>query len=58
MAKQPPSKGHAMPKNEHWERHYKDSYTKDTKHYAGSDWNPKKSTDRTCTHEKVNKEDH
>ena len=44
--------------SEHWEHHYSDDYSKDTKHYAGSEWNPKRAKERTCTHVKVNECDH
>lgn len=43
---------------DHWERPYSMSYVKDTDQYAGSDWNPKVANTRTCTHSKVNREDH
>ena len=33
-------KGMAIP-DKHWEKHYPDSYEKDTDHYAGAEWNPK-----------------
>lgn len=54
-----PAKGsaRAIP-GEHWEKHYPDSYEKNTDHYAGAQWNPKIANTRTCTHTKVNAEDH
>lgn len=54
-----PGKGNRMAvPDKHWERHYPDSFVKDTNHYAGAEWNPKVANTRTCTHTKVNREDH
>ena len=54
-----PGKGskRAIP-GEHWEKHYSMSAVRDTNHLAGTEWNPKLAKTRTCTHTKVNDEDH
>ncbi len=57
-SKKPGANAGKMPNSEHWEKHYSDSYTKDKKGRAGSEWNPKIANTRTSTHNKVNREDH
>lgn len=54
-----PAKGdaRAIP-GEHWEKRYSSNFVHDEKGLAGSDWNPKLAKNRTCTHTKVNDEDH
>lgn len=56
-AKKHESKSHLA--NEHWEKHY-DAVdpSRNMKDVEGSDFNPKKSSDRKTTYIKVNKEDH
>jgi hypothetical protein len=54
-----PGKGSGMAiPGGHWEKHYKMSDVRDTKEVAGCEWNPKVANTRTCTHTKVNREDH
>ncbi len=47
----------AVPK-EHWEIQYNPCPVRDSKGVMGQEFNPKKSSDRTVTYNKVNKEDH
>lgn len=54
-----PAKGNARAiPGEHWEKHYSMSAVRDTKHIAGTEWNPKVANTRTTTHTMVNPEDH
>lgn len=50
-------KGIAVPAD-HWEKRYSMNDVHDKKGLAGSDWNAKVANTRTCTHTKVNREDH
>lgn len=53
-----PGKGCPIPK-EHWEVHYNTNEPSHNMYYTeGSDFNPKRSSERKTTYTKVNKEDH
>lgn len=46
-----------LPK-EHWEKKYSPSVQKDSSNTMGSEFSPKRSSERMTTYVKVNKEDH
>lgn len=49
--------GRAIP-NEHWEVQYDPTVHKDSRTTRGSEFSPKRSSDRMTTYVKTNKEDH
>ena len=58
MAKKEEKKGRAVP-NEQWERHYDVSKpSKNMEDTQGSDFAPKRPSERKTTYVKVNREDH
>lgn len=54
-----PAKGNARAiPGEHWEMKYDPTVHKDSKTTRGSEFSPKRSSERMTTYVKVNKEDH